>query len=120
MTCGGHETLSQKDLVKPLKHCCSVSGARLTLVQQMPNIAWVSFDLQEDKSIIMLHLIWNIQMLSVFVTPPAVVFHRGHLASPNTCLETAKKAKSPKTGETTKSLKNITCRCIHALNTESV
>ena len=52
--------------------------------------------------------------------PPAVVFHRGHLASPNTCLETAKKAKSPKTGETTKSLKNITCRCIHALNTESV
>ena len=49
MTCGGHETLSQKDLVKPLKHCCSVSGARLTLVQQMPNIAWVSFDLQEHK-----------------------------------------------------------------------
>ena len=31
------------------KHCCSLSGARMTLVQQVPNIAWVSFDLQEHK-----------------------------------------------------------------------
>ena len=39
-----------------LKHCCSVSGASVTLVQQMSNIAWVSFDLQEHK----IHLLWNI------------------------------------------------------------
>ena len=32
-----------------LKHCCSVSGARVTLVQQMLNIAWMSFVLQEHK-----------------------------------------------------------------------
>ena len=45
-----HQTMSV------LKHCCSVSGASVTLVQQMSNIAWVSFDLQEHK----IHLLWNI------------------------------------------------------------
>ena len=32
-----------------LKHCCSVSGVRVTLVQQIPNNAWMSFVPQEYK-----------------------------------------------------------------------
>ena len=53
-------------LLHILKRCCSVSGARVTLVQQMPNIAWVSFDLQEHKihnnvALVMEHLslLWS-------------------------------------------------------------
>ena len=52
-----------------LKRCRSVSGAKETLVQQVPNIAWVSFDLQEHKihnnvALVMEHKLSKLSKLS--------------------------------------------------------
>ena len=49
-------------LLNFLKHCCSASWVRVTLVQQMPRILGCHLILRNIKSIIMFHLLWDIYL----------------------------------------------------------